>query len=322
MLGPRGRRWVFAFVVGLIPLVVWLAVVGPDGITRLLDDLAASRPGRRLPLPELQSVEGGLLLSTFVVLAGSIVASVLWLRRDARNSDARVLLSISLLLLALLPSTLQRADAAHVIPTAAIAIGLAPVVAVALLDLHPGGWARAGLALAGLVLAVTLGHVVESKVTEQVDSLSESGHEIANGERSFRVADPVAASDLELMVAEVERLSEPGDSIFVGTSDLTRTVYGDTFVYFLLPDLVPASFYTELNPGTANAEGSDLAEELERADFLLLTDRWEPDTDEAGEAGSDAAQEVVDERFCPAAEAGYYELLVPCSRISGSASER
>jgi hypothetical protein len=85
---------------------------------------------------------------------------------------------------------------------------------------------------------------------------------------------------------------------------------------------VPASFYTELNPGTANDEDSTLAEELGSADVLLLTDRWEPDTAEAGEPGSDAAQEVVDERFCTAAEAGYYEVLVPCSRLSGSASER
>jgi hypothetical protein len=322
ILGPRGGRWLLALLVGSIPLLAWLAVVGPDGISRLIDDLAASRPGRRLPLPEWTSVEGGLLLSTFVVLAGSIVAAVLWLRRDWRGADGRVLLSIALLLLALLPSTLQRADAAHVLPVAAIAIGLAPAVAVALLDLHPPRGGVAALAAAGLVLAVALAHAVEAKVGEQVDSLSESGREIVQGDRDFRVADPVAASDLDLMLAEIERMSEPGDSLFVGTSDLTRTVYSDTFVYYMLPDVVPASFYTELNPGTASAPGSGLADDLEDADFLLLTNRWEPDTDVAAEPGSSAAQEVVDERFCTGAEAGYYELLVPCERLSGSARER
>ena len=312
-LGSRGRRWLLALIVGCIPLIVWLAVVGPDGISRLLEDLAASRPGRHLPLPGATSVEGGLLAATLVVLAGSIAGAALWLRRDPRNADGRVLLSIALLLIALLPSAVQRADVAHIAPVAAIAIGLSPIVARLLLDLDPPRPAQLALAGAGLIVAVALIHAAELSLRAQASSLSEEGPEVVLGDRTFHAGDADAVADLNELLPEIDRVTSPGDSIFVGTTDLTRTVYSDTFVYFMLPDLVPASFYTELNPGTANGEESTLPEELEDADVLLLTDRWTPDTDEAAEPGSEAAQEVVDERFCTVAEAGDYEVLTPCS---------
>jgi hypothetical protein len=311
--GPPARGWLLGLVVGLVPLLAWLAVVGPDGLSRLFEDLTASRPGRRLPLPGLTTVEAGLLATTVVVLACSALGAVLRLRRDRYDADGRMLLAVALLLAALLPSMLQRADSAHIFPVAAIAVGLSPVVAFRLLDSGLRGWMKPLLALAGAIVVVGFAHAAEGALRGQATSIDESGSEVANDARSFRVSDPQAAADIRALVPEIRSRARPGDSIFVGPSDLTRTVYGDTFVYYLFDELEPASFYTELNPGTANGDASTLADELAAADMLLLTSRWEPDTNEAAEPGSAEAQRLVDERFCTVATAGSYELLVPCA---------
>ena len=49
---------------------------------------------------------------------------------------------------------------------------------------------------------------------------------------------------------------EPGERLFVGTGDLRKTPYSEAYLYYLLPDLVPATYYIEMDPGVANAPGS------------------------------------------------------------------
>ena len=95
-------------------------------------------------------------------------------------------------------------------------------------------------------------------------------------------------------------LAQPGESLFVGPQDLRRTNYGPTFMYFLLRDLRPASYYMEMNPGTANREGSGLADELRRADWLILTSEWD-DWNEPNES--------VEYRFVRAERGGSRRLL-------------
>ena len=320
LLWPRRGRsiegdawpWLAALIAGLIPLVAWLAVVGPDGLARLVDDLVASREGRHLPLPDLTSTDAALLAAWVLVVLAAAVAAFLRLRQDRYDINGRVVVSIALLLLALLPSALQRADAAHILPGAAIAIGLSPIVGRVLLDLRPGRMLSLGMAATAAVIGIGFAHAAATIVRAQARSAGESGVEVEVGERSFRLSDPAAASDLRALLAEIQAGTNAGDSIFVGPADLSRTVYSDSFVYYLLPELVPASFYTELNPGTANAEDTELPDELDDADVLLLTDRWRADTAAAAEAGSTAAREIVDGRFCPLARSGSYEVLSRC----------
>ena len=65
LLVVRGRRrWMqcaAGFAVAVIPLIVYLAYVGPSRLDLLVRDLWASRPGRRLPPPALSVSEGQLL---------------------------------------------------------------------------------------------------------------------------------------------------------------------------------------------------------------------------------------------------------------------
>lgn len=116
---------------------------------------------------------------------------------------------------------------------------------------------------------------------------------------SFRLGDDAAAAALNQILPRLAARSEPGDRVFVGPQDLRRTNYTDTFVHFLLPETRPASFYTELNPGAANAADSGLADELRRADAVLLTTRFDHflEPNDSRVYGSPEPNEVVAEEF-------------------------
>lgn len=118
------------------------------------------------------------------------------------------------------------------------------------------------------------------------------------------------------LLADVDRVTEPGDRLFVGTSDLRKTPCNDSFIYHLLPDLEVATSYVELDPGVANREGSGLAEDVASADVVVLASVWDDwdEPDDAQLVGSDRPNQVLRERFCTVAtyEDGLYELLRHC----------
>ena len=58
------------------------------------------------------------------------------------------------------------------------------------------------------------------------------------------------------MLAEVPKIAKPGDRLFVGTTDLRKTPLSEAYLYYLLPEYPPATYYIEMDPGVANAKGS------------------------------------------------------------------
>ena len=82
--------------------------------------------------------------------------------------------------------------------------------------------------------------------------------------------------------------------------DLSRTWYSDAVFYWLFPELEPATYFIEMDPGLANADDSRLADDLATADFALLTSFWagwrEPNA--SMDFGSPVPNEVLAERFC------------------------
>ena len=121
-----------------------------------------------------------------------------------------------------------------------------------------------------------------------------------NGDRVFYYGRPDAVVAVNELLPVVERISKPGDTLFVGTGDLRKTPYSEAFLYYLLPDLVPATRYIEMDPGVANAEDSGLADELRHADVAILSsirDDWnEPNASVLD--GPDEPNRVLAEDFC------------------------
>ncbi|HCW01402.1 MAG: hypothetical protein QF777_11310 [Acidimicrobiales bacterium] len=122
------------------------------------------------------------------------------------------------------------------------------------------------------------------------------------------------ADEIDRLVGLVDALTRPGDRLFVGPADLTRTNYSDTSLYFLLPDLVPASRHIEMNPGLANRQGSGLAADLAAADVLVLTDRFDGWSEPNASVfpGDPAPAAVVADRFCDVGGTATWRVLTPC----------
>ena len=92
--------------------------------------------------------------------------------------------------------------------------------------------------------------------------------------------------------------------------DGSRTIYSDAAFYYLFPELDPATYYIEMDPGLADREGSRLADDVASADWLILTNFWtgwyEPNA--SSEFGSDAPNQVVADHFCQVGN--YLDALV------------
>lgn len=308
---PRSRLWYGVGFLGLAGLYgPHLLVVGPSKAERVLSDLAATEPGRTLPLPRPWEHPGSLLAATVLVMALLVVSGAA-LSRRGRPPDltGRLLLAAGLFSLGLLPAVLSRADVFHVKPFAIVPLSLLPALALLVARssrVRPPVRVATFVAVVAVVAAVVLGRADLSRVDEPT---------VENAGRSFDAYEDRAQS-VTAVLAHLERASRAGDTLFVGPQDLRRTNYGPTYIYFLLPNLEPASYYMEMNPQTANREGSGLADELRAADWLVLTSEWDGwnEPNDSALFGPAEPNEVVRDRFCQRLESGFYRLYERCDR--------
>ena len=299
--------------VGLIPMWWHLIVAGPGNAVEgmLVDPVVRLRPGRELPRPPswgivdgaLQAVAEGvppywpipapaaskqLFLWFFGVVLIAIVVPVAARLRSRRRTDGddhdadrwRVLCAAGLFGVGILPQALQRPDSTHLAWVAVVSWSLlVPVVALALRDRVAVSWQRAtaGVVVAGLLMLVvcpfyTYRHyLLHARVAAgdlPVPFLVERDG------RRFWFGDGNVASALNQLIPELDARSDPGDRLIVGPADLSRTIYSDVSVYYLFPELEPATEYIEMDPGLADREGSGLAHDIATADFLVLTNIW------------------------------------------------
>jgi len=308
-----------------------------DGI--VLDPVFRLRPGRELPSPPswgvvdgaLQAVAEGvppwwrlpappasqqLFLWFFAVIIIAVaVPAWAWIRRrrGAGDEHTMVLLAAGLFGLGILPQALQRPDSTHL---AWVAIGSWPLLAASIVDVRsrrgavePGAARRdRGAIAAGLAVVAALMLVIAPFYTYRHYLLHTR---VSAGElplpflverdgRRFWFGDPFVASALSQMVVDLEELTEPGDRLIVGPADLSRTIYSDVAVYFLFPELVPGTYFIEMDPGLADAAGSGLAEDIAAADVLVLTNIWtgwnEPNA--SSDRLSQEANQAVGDNFC------------------------
>ena len=110
---------------------------------------------------------------------------------------------------------------------------------------------------------------------------------------------------------QLSAMSKKGERLFVGPGDLRKTNYNDTFIYHLFPQLVPATYFLEMNPFSANRPGSRLAADVRSADWLVLNRSWDSwqEPNRSTEFGSSAPNEVVRADFEVRGEYGPYVLL-------------
>ena len=337
------RPVLIAVAVGLLPMWVHLVMAGPvaafDGM--VLDPVLRLRGGRELPSPPswdridgaLQAVAEeippwwdvphldvpkALFTWFFAMLAGTLallVFAVLVRRRPGGvTGRTTALLAVALIGVGILPQALQRPDSTHLLWVTCVTWPFAVVaVAEAVARWRPNmPWRRALVAGGAVALAATYTftalftfryYLLHTRIgLGQVPSPIE----VARGGRTFWFGSPKASAALQAAIDDLGAVAQPGDRLFVGPLDLRRTWYSDTVLYWMFPELDPATYYMELDPGLANEEGSGLAEDVASADWVLLTGLWDGwyEPNDSIEYGSDEANQVLRDSFC---EVGSYE---------------
>ena len=333
----RSDLWVVlgGAAVGLLPMWFHLVRAGPvdaiDGM--LIDPVVRLRPGRELPRPPswgqvdgaLQAVAESLppwwrfpalaashqlFLWFWAVLVVALVVAFVAVRLYRREggvagSPNDVLAIVALFGMGIVPQAIQRPDSTHLAWVAVVSWPLAVVLIDRLLRPRLSGWqpAAAATLAVGLFMFVVCPfytyrtYLLHSRVS--VGNLPVPFEIERNGHR-FWVGDPAVESAITEMIPDLEARSEPGDRLFVGPGDLARTIYADTYVYWLFPELEPATYYIEMDPGLADAAGSGMADDIESADFVVLTNTWggwtEPN--ESNERQSDEHNQAVADHFC------------------------
>jgi hypothetical protein len=113
------------------------------------------------------------------------------------------------------------------------------------------------------------------------------------------------------MLTELQRASTPGQLLFAGPADLRRTVYCDTWIYHIFPQLPPATYFLEMNVASVDAPGSRLAHDVARADWLVLNRAWDSifEPNRSSEFGPDKPNNIVRAEFDLWKSYGPYLLL-------------
>ena len=309
VVGYRSSRYVRGVLVGLVAYVPFILVAGPTNVFRgLVLDAFRSNPARRLPLPFASPLLWLVLGSTLTLVVCAVV--------ESRRGRDRVFLGAALLSVGLLPQALQRADAWHLVAAGCVAVALAPAALVALFGSVP----RMVAAIAGAITVVglTLDTVMPPTIIQSLESIgvrAGTSYALSFRGRVVYVSSAEESTELSRLMADVEARTEPGDRLFVGPRDLRRSVYNDTFLYFLLPDLTPATYFLEMNPGLPNRPGSRLAADVASADIVILSDLYndwnEPNASRS--QGPPDAELAIRRDFCSASRFGPWEVLESCS---------
>ena len=226
-----------------------------------------------------------------------------------RTGRSVALLAVALVSVGILPQALQRPDSAHLMWVTCVSFPFSAVaVTEALRRWRPRIDGRAAVAAGGAV-AVAVTFVFTGMFTFRYYLLHTR---VGLGQVPQRVRRASAATatstsattaaylGVQAAVDELGRRAEPGDRLLVGPSDLRRTWYSDVFIYWLFPELEPATYYIEMDPGLANAEGSSLADDVASADWVILTGLWDGwmEPNSSMEFGSDAPNQVLRDHFC------------------------
>lgn len=315
------------------------AGIGPALDGMLVDPVVRLRPGRSLPRPPTWGRVDGALQAVaeslppwwrvpalaaskqlFVWFWAVTLASVgvavlaLWRYRSVvrrARADAPIAFALvagALFGLGILPQALQRPDSTHlawvaVVSWSVLVALLAEAVRPRLTAAPAATAGMVGTAMLGLVMFVVCPfftfrtYLLHTRVALGDLPLP---FEIVRNDHRFWVGDPAVARAITAMMPELDARSEPGDRLFVGPGDLRRTVYADTYIYWLFSELEPATYFIEMDPGLADAPNSGMAADIASADFVVLTNTWggwtEPNA--SVELGSPEHNQAVEDGFC------------------------
>jgi len=318
---PRRLRYLAGFAAGSIPLLLLACVVGPQQMLNnlFLYPVLYSSPGRHLPIFSVDPDVIGLFFAHVIASAINLVASILGIRAGRRDVHGRLLLALALLGAALTPQAMQRLDVIHLTCAAFISLGLLPLSLLVLASRDCAASANLksvlltsfGILATIEFLSPELTAYTRHEFQAAIFSEKEEQFFVQHKGRVFPFYKKATTIMAGRLLDRIEKLSAPGESLFIGPADLRRTNCTDTFLYYMLPQLRPATYFLEMNPFSANRPGSRLAEDVKDADWLVLNrdfDSWN-EPNRSREFQSDVPNQAVKEHFEVVGEFGNYLLF-------------
>ena len=287
----------------------YIAVVGVGNVWVSAKLLRIAQSARTLPLPIPPTPAGWLFA---LMLVSIVLLVVLGLRRRHTN-EGRIFLSVALLAVGLIPYALSRADLTHIRVGATAPIVLLVAALPALYkELRP--FVRAALAKAAVACIALAALVMFLGAMPQTPGKADA---VSYGGRSFPIGNARTAANAQRAIALADRLAPRNGRLFVGPADLRRTVYADSYIYYLLPHLQPATFFIILDPGITSIQPHRLAIELENADVLILNRAYDAVSEHNRSRifGSPAPNQTVARDFCRRGRFGSFLVYTSCSGI-------
>lgn len=311
LLMTARQRWHYlgGAALSLLPLGWLSVVVGPHEIMNnlLLYPVIYSSPGRHLSILSVPKDLLWLFLVHLVAVASNIFAGFIAIRSNRRDLTARLLLGFALLGLGVTHQAAHRLDLVHVLCAAFVSLGALPLsIFVIQSHFRITGRRRLDVISAITLALVLLGAsvpqfivVVRKQIITGLTGENTKTVFITQSGRSFPLSSAQTALALGKIFDRLAALAKPGERLFVGPADLRRTNYNDTFIYHMMPQLRPATYFLEMNPQSANRPGSRLSEDIASADWLVLNhelDTWN-ESNQSAEFASDVPMQVVRDQF-------------------------
>jgi hypothetical protein len=350
---PKVRRTRLFIALGatLSLYLVHIATAGPGHVWTgmVIDPVFNLRGGRKLPIPPPWGHLDGFLqragalqqlswpvpdlaaskqLFVWFFLLFAVVAFLLWqawqsMRADPSAIRARTLLVVALFSVGILPQAVQRVDSAHFAWVSCVPFAFLPVAGYEFARRHlrrskEGPIALATGAIGLAIIALVIPAFTATRYADyalQTFGVHRHSYKIEHDGRVFYYGKDDRAAAAQMVVDAAARITKPGQKLFVGPTNLRKTPYSDAYLYYLLGDLKPGTYYIEMDPGMANTDSSGLDKQLASSDVAILSSIWDDwsEPNDSRKTGSDRAEQVLKRDFCKVGDyLGLYQLYQRC----------
>jgi hypothetical protein len=313
------NKFILGGALAFVPFDILFFVAGPEQIfdNLFLYPVLLTGPTRRIPYSSAEPFLVRLFFAQFFVAAVNISGAIIALRASPRAPN-RALFALTVLGAAILPQAWQRLDIYHVYFVVFLNLSILPLVLVSFLSQAKGRpsitlslGAAAIVAVLVCIIAPVLPKTFVARLGEALQTEPTGSEFVHQGSRSFPVGPPERVVIIGRMLDQLDKLSTPGERLFVGPADLRATVYCDTFLYHLMPKLRPATYFLEMNPMSANRPGSRLASDIASANWLILNSEWTlpSGTSTLANYGSVEPENIVRDHFQAVGRYGSFTLF-------------
>ena len=351
-LAPRARARLLvagALVLSLFGIQIAMAGLHSSIQGMILDPVFHLRAGRSLPLPPNWNHFDGFLIATgdndalkwpiphiwspaqltiwfFLLLVGvaGLVGVSWWLRRrEGWSLRVLTLVLVTALSVGILPQALQRPDTTHLAWVSCVPFGFFLVAGVEWWRAHRPTFSWLRILVLGTVPVLVILYLVipnfmvrdYADLSAQTFGIHRKSFAIRHDGRVFYYGRQDVPQALNEILPLADKISKPGDRLFVGTGDLRKTPYSDAFLYYMLPKLTPATYYIEMDPGVANAKDSRLARDVASANIVILSRVWDNwvEPNASRDFGPEKPNQVLKDHFCTVLDTKLYVLLRRCA---------